>query len=205
MPIYLFGDTETTGFAKKKLGLIQAGQARVCQQAMMLTDGDGRSLAEISHMIKPDNWAIGAEAGAIHGFTNDHCEKYGISSKSAYVIFAQMASKADYLVAHNAEFDRYMWEIEAAYHGMEFPKTPWLCTKELATPIMAIPPTEKMLQYAFTRDKFKSPNLEEAVQFFCNRSLGDGAHDAMFDVKGCKDVFFAINPHAEIAPSQMIW
>lgn len=191
MSIYLFSDTETTGFPKRD-ALVQSGQARICQQAFLLTDDNGFSLAEICHLIKPDGWEISEGAAAVTGHTKERCERFGISSKSGCHLFLKYMEMADFVVCHNAEFDKYMFELEAAYHGMKFPMTPWLCTKELAEPIMKIPPTPKMMQYEFTRNKFKAPNMAEALKFFCNRDIGDGAHDAMVDVRACKDVFFAI-------------
>lgn len=186
-------DTETTGFPKKYGALIQDGQARVCQVAMLLTDDDGKSLAEFSCLIKPDRWEIHENAAKVHGFTNELCEQYGISAKSAYAFFTRMAKIADMIVAHNSEFDMKMMQIEAAYCEQDFPETPWYCTMIESSPILNLPPTEKMMACGFTKNK--PPNLGEALKFMCDKELGSGAHNAMYDVAACRDIYFAVEKH----------
>lgn len=183
-------DTETTTFPKKYGLLVQEGQARVCQIAMLLTDDDGKSLAEFSCLIKPDGWEINEKAGAVHGFTNELCEQYGITAKSAYMFFLRMAKIADLVIAHNSEFDMKMLQIEAAYCEQEFPETLWYCTMNESSPILNLPPTEKMMACGFTKNK--PPNLGEALKFLCDKELGSGAHNAMYDVAACRDIYFAI-------------
>ncbi len=183
-------DTETTGFAKKHGPLIQEGQARVCQIAMLLTDDEGKSLAEFSCLIKPDGWEVNEKAQAVHGFSKEMCEQYGIGMKSAYAFFSRMAKIADVIIAHNSDFDMKMMQIEAAYYEQEFPVTPWYCTMNESSPIINLPPTEKMMAYGFTKNK--PPNLGEALEYMCQRTLGDGAHNAMYDVAACRDIYFAI-------------
>lgn len=186
----LFIDTETTDFPKKHGNLIQDGQARVCQIAMLLTDDTGKHLAEYSSLIKPDGWTIGKGASDTHGFTDDLCAKYGVSGKGAYVFYTRMVEMADIVVAHNVEFDHKLMEIEAAYCDRTHPLKKWFCTMEASSPICNLPPTQKMLDCGF--DKPKNPKLEEALKILCDRELGDTAHDAMYDVKACRDIYFAL-------------
>lgn len=171
---FLFIDTETTGFAKNG-ELKQEGQARVCQIAMLLTDEKGKSLLEFSALIKPDGWTIGEGAGAIHGFTNELCEMFGLGGPTAAKLFRRMASMSQRIIAHNSDFDRRMMEIECAYHSVPAPDVPWHCTMKTNTHI--------------TNGKW--PKLEEALRHYCQRDLGEFAHDAMYDVKACRDIFFA--------------
>ena len=63
------------------------------------------------------------------------------------------------------------------------------CTQRLATPIMQIPPTSKMVRAGF--NKFKAANLREAYQHFCGAEL-QNAHSAMADARACLDVWYAI-------------
>lgn len=63
------------------------------------------------------------------------------------------------------------------------------CTARLATPICALPPTEKMK--AVGRFHHKTPNLGEAYRHFTGKELVN-AHSAMADVLACRDVYFAI-------------
>ncbi len=185
----LFLDSETGGFPKNGFPK-QEGQARVCQIAMLLTDAEGASLAEFSCLIKPDGWKIEASAAAVHGFTDEKCEQYGVSAKGAYTFFYQMSKIATKIIAHNSKFDSRMMEIEAAYNDMPQSNKQWFCTMEASAPILNIPSTAKMISAGF--NKPKAPKLEEALQFLCGRGLGDTAHDAMYDVKACRDIYFEL-------------
>jgi DNA polymerase III subunit epsilon len=196
--LYLGLDTETTGF-KKKGALIQEGQARVCQLAMILADEEKKPIAKFSTFIKPDNWTISSGASKATGITDEMCESFGLKMGYAYQMYLMLASKCDAIIAHNSDFDKNMMEIEAAYYHLDTPKItnlsdcipdkPWHCTAKTTTNIIKIPPTEKMLRAGFRN--YKTPNLEEALQFFCNKSVGENAHDALVDAEACLEVFFA--------------
>jgi len=178
--IFLFCDTETTGFPKKG-NPIQEGQARVCQIALLLTDAEGKALAEFSALIKPDGWKVGEGAAAIHGFSTEHCANYGMAGRSVFQIYAKLASMADVIVAHNSAFDKQMMEIEQAYfnEGREEPlivDNDWSCTMLTNTHITG----------------GKWPKLNEALKHYCGRELGDQAHNAMYDVQACRDILFAM-------------
>lgn len=174
---YLFIDTETTGF-KKKGDLIQEGQARVCQLAMLLTDESGKSLSEFSALIRPDGWSIGKGAQKVHGLSDDLCLRYGVNYKAAVSFFVRMAQVSDTIVAHNAVFDKGMMDIEVEHANQDVDDRPdlpdWFCTMRSNTGIEG------------------GTNLKNCLQRFCNRSLGDKAHDAMEDAKACRDIFFAM-------------
>lgn len=178
METFLFLDTETTGF-KKSGNLVQEGQARVVQLAMILTDENGNSLADFSTLVKPDetDWEIHQGAYEVHGKTKEMCVAHGIDQKEMINIFDSYISRASQIVAHNEAFDRGMMEIELAYYGDNFPELmPWYCTmKEISR-----------------RENSRWPKLNAALKKYCGRSMGSKAHDAMEDAKACKDIFFAL-------------
>lgn len=62
-----------------------------------------------------------------------------------------------------------------------------------ATDLVQCPPTERMV--AKGMKGFKSPNLQEAYKHFFGVEF-EGAHDAMADVRACKDVFFKLKEAA---------
>lgn len=64
---------------------------------------------------------------------------------------------------------------------------PLYCTMEAASPIVNLPPTEKMIATGMTKPK--SPKLEDCIKHFFGEDLAD-AHDAMADCVGCKRVYF---------------
>jgi len=188
--IYAFVDTETTGLPKSG-DPKQDGQARVCQLAVLLTDDNGKALNEMCFIIKPNGWTISDGAANVHGITMEVAENHGINAITAYKLFAAQAKQADMIVAHNVAFDKRLIEIEAACLGEDIVDKPWHCTMEQSRDICAIAPTEKMVMAGRT-EYFKSPKLEEAYRIICRRSLGDSAHNAMADVRACRDIFFAL-------------
>lgn len=194
METFLFLDTETTGFAKGGT-LIQYGQARVCQLAMILADEKAKKIAEFSTLIKPTDWEISAGAEKCHGISQQECELHGLDIEDVMDIYHDLSRKAGMNVAHNMSFDKRMMNIESAYHtgntGERLEQRPvsWFCTQEKSTQVCQIPPTPKMM--AAGRHHYKAPTLEEAYKHFTGFGL-DGAHDAMVDTRACMTVFFGL-------------
>jgi DNA polymerase-3 subunit epsilon len=188
--ICAFVDTETTGLPKSG-DPKQEGQARVCQLAVLLTDDNGKALNEMCFLIRPDGWTISEGAAKIHGITTEIAEKHGINAVTAYKLFVAQVRQADIIVAHNVAFDKRLMEIEAAYLKEVVVDKPWHCTMEQTRDLCAIPPTDNMIAAGRT-ECFKSPKLEEAYRIICRRSLGNNAHNAMADVRACRDIFFAL-------------
>jgi DNA polymerase III subunit epsilon len=191
--MYLFFDTETTGLPDLKMPAEWEGQPRICQLGAIVTDRDGRVKAEANLLIRPDGWTIPEAASAVHGISQADAEKYGVTMKGALSVFARLMKMADTLIAHNLRFDLFLLEIEAtrtdlSRFAFEFPKGCY-CTMTGSTHVLQLPPTQKMQAAGFT--KFKNPNLQEAYRHFFGREF-EGAHDAMADVRACRDVFFAL-------------
>ncbi len=187
---YLFFDTETTGLPDFKMPPTWDCQPHICQIGAILTDGTGRVKAEMNFIIKPDGWEIPQAASDIHGIMHADAIKYGISIKGALSLFDRMLRNCETVVAHNIKFDLFLLEIESAHSGvaLQLPQQ-FACTMQDSTDILQLPATAKML--AYNMGKYKNPNLQEAHEHFMGRKF-DGAHDAMADVRACKDIFFAI-------------
>lgn len=182
--MYLFKDWETTGF-KKSGPLVQDGQARGCQVAYLFTDENGNSLAEFAALIEPKGWTVGEGAQAVHGFTTEFCELYGVNIKAALGTYLSLAKRAKLVIAHNAEFDCNITEIECAYAGVHPPATPRYCTMLNAATPCGLPGN-------------KWPKLEEALQILCGKTI-DKAHDALYDVRACRDIFFELKNRGLVA------
>lgn len=195
---YLFFDTETTGLPDFRMPTQWEGQPRICQLGAILTDDDGKVRAEMNLIASPSGWKVPYEAAQIHGITQDDAIKFGVSMKGILTLFSRFISKADVVVAHNIRFDAFMIEREVLACEMQpadFKITTQTCTMEMARDVVCIPPTERMI--ASGRTGFKSPNLMEAFRHFFGRDF-DGAHDAMADVRACKDIFFAITQSQKV-------
>lgn len=61
---------------------------------------------------------------------------------------------------------------------------------KMAKQIVKAPLTEKQKACGF--GGYKNPNLQEAYKHFFGVEF-EGAHDAMADVRACRDVFFKLN------------
>lgn len=188
---YLFFDTETTGLPDFKQPVSWEGQPRICQIGAILTDREGAIKAEMNLLVAPAGWEIPAAATGIHGISQEDAKKYGLSIRGVMSIFNRLICKAEMVIAHNISFDRFMVRREAV--ACEFPESDFsfkeFCTMQSATNITKLPPSQRMVECGMT--SFKSPSLQELYTHFFGKPF-EGAHDAMADVRACKDVFFKI-------------
>lgn len=180
-------DTETTGFHQDRLPLDHPSQPYIVQLAAQLCEDDGKPVAGFSLII--DNGVeIPARAATVHGITTEKAVEFGVSPTSALGLFAHFHQRADLIIAHNIKFDKAVMETAMTrQQGKEMRiKKPCYCTMEVATPIVNLPPTERMLAAGF--DKPKAPKLEECIKHFFDEELA-GAHDAMIDLAACLRVY----------------
>ena len=208
MPTYMFFDTETTGFPSGEPST-HPDQARVVQLSAVLTADDGIPRATLD-VILSQSKDPSPGAAKVHGITRELIDRFGIPPVIGLRMFYRMAERADYLVAHNKQFDLKMLKIEAENLGQPLleehllntkgTETQVLCTMEYSTPIMKLAPTARM-QSSGRGGMFKVPKLSEAHLFFCKSEL-EGAHNSLADAIGCKNVFFAIRRYLENMPTE---
>jgi len=184
----LFFDTETTGFFDDRLPVDHDAQPYLVQLAAQLCDKNGASVAGFSFIVCYPGVEIPERAAAVHGITTEKAIQFGIAPEFALAAFTHLYQRADVICAHNIKFDKGIMEVAIARHyGKTMPlRKPLFCTMEAASPIVNLPPTEKMRAAGF--DKPKPPKLEECVRHFFNEEL-DGAHDAMVDLSACRRVY----------------
>lgn len=187
----LFFDTETTGLPNKRLG--DEMQPHIVQLAAFLTTPEGRVVSSLNHIIKPEGWDIPQESIDVHGITMDTALKYGLSRAAVLAMFSNLVKRADLLVAHNAQFDLKITNLQ--YKRQNTP-SPLLgkevfCTAANSVDLIKIPPTERMKEAGYG-NCFKTPNLRELCEW-----LGTGwdetrGHDAAYDVEMCMWAYFRI-------------
>jgi DNA polymerase-3 subunit epsilon len=183
----LYLDTETTGMLAKNHPAGSPAHPHICQLGAQLVCA-GRIVGEMNLLVKPNRWAIPAEAQAVHGISTEMCEKFGLPAKSVIMLAARLIQRSSLVVCHNFTFDQMMvWtemiRAETAAELAEFLAKPHFCTMEGSTPILNLPPTQRMVAAGY--NKPKNPNLGEAYRFFTGREFV-GAHDAMEDTRGCR-------------------
>jgi DNA polymerase III subunit epsilon len=210
MKLALVYDTETNGLPLFSEPSEDPRQPHIVQLGACLVDLDTRkTLSSLDVIIRPDGWTIPDDVAAIHGITTDYALAVGIPEHTAVDLFLAMWARASERIAHNESFDARILRIAIKRHidsldpNAVVPKSDvWKagaakCTQLLSTPILKLPPTEKMRKAG--RFHHKSANLGEAYQHFTGKPL-EGAHSAMVDVQACMAVYFAIHaPAAQLA------
>lgn len=190
----VFYDTETTGLPLWNQPSEHPDQPHIVQLGACLVDVTSRKvLSTIDVMVRPDGWLIPDEAAAVHGITTEMAADLGVPESLAVEMLLDLVGDRT-RVAHNEPFDARLVRIACMRHFDPSQADAWKagpaeCTQRLATPILRIPPTDRMRAAGFT--KFKTANLGEAVLHFTGKPLLN-AHSALADVHGCMEVWFAI-------------
>lgn len=179
MSTFLFFDTETTVIADFKAPHDAPHQPRLVQLAAILAADDGAELASVDVMIRPHGFDIPIEATAIHGITTADAVTYGVPLFHALSLFSSLARVASDYVCHNYEFDSLVMRGECERLVVEYPVRTGNCTMRLMTDVCQLPGP-----YGF-----KWPSLAAAYRHCFQKELVD-AHDALADVRACKEVFF---------------
>ena len=194
MNLALFYDTETTGLPDFKAPSEAAHQPHIVQLAALLVDLDTRqTIQSMDVIVRPDGWTIPDEVAAVHGITAEYAAEVGIPESLALSMFMELWCGRS-RIAHNEQFDARIVRIALMRYRSEDSAEIWKsgpaeCTARMATPICALPPTDKMK--AVGRFHHKTPNLGEAYRHFTGNDL-QNAHSARADVLACRDVYFAI-------------
>jgi DNA polymerase-3 subunit epsilon len=193
MNIALVYDTETTGLPDKTRHLDDHRQPHIVQLAARMIDLDTRAIIQtLDVIIQPFGWKIPPETVKIHGISQELGDDVGVPEGNAVDLFYDLWKEYP-RIAHNEPFDAEIIAIALSRY-LEEEMTAWAegeahCTAKLATPILDLPPTERMI--ATGRNHPKTPNLSEAYKFFTGADL-IGAHSDLTDVDACLAVWWAI-------------
>lgn len=191
----LFYDTETSGLPIFNEPSEDPRQPHVVQLGAILADPETRKeIAVLDVICKPDGWTIPDDVAAVHGITTEHAAAVGIPERLAVELLLELTRGATFRVAHNESFDARIIRIGCFRHFDEGIADEWkggasMCTAQMSTPILKLPPTAKMV--AAGRRHSKTPNLGEAYQFFTGQVL-EGAHSALVDARACMTCYFAM-------------
>lgn len=190
-------DFETSGLPLFSEPSDHPNQPHVVQVGAQLVNMDTRIVVQsLDVIVRPVGWTIPDEVAQVHGITTEMAHDLGVPEGLAVEMLLELwKPEAPRLrIGHNEQFDARIMRIGLFRHLDVAMADAWKagvsqCTQRLATPIMKLPPTDKMK--AAGRNGHKQANLREAYEFFTGKPL-TGAHNAMVDVDGCKTVFFAI-------------
>ena len=188
---YLFFDTETTGLPKKWKATLEDldNWPRLVQLAYLLFDGEGKQIAGGDFIIKPDGFVIPVESSRIHGITNERANEEGEALDTVLRDFYALIDQAQYLVAHNMNFDEKIVGAEFLRNNMEnsIEMKDKICTMQSSVDFCALSGP-----YGY-----KWPKLSELHQqlFGCNF---EEAHNAAADIQATARCFWELRRLGEI-------
>ena len=177
----LFFDTETTGLVNFKAPSSDPSQPRLVQIGMIVCEDSGEEVFQFGAIIKPDGFEIPAKASEVHGITNLKAKLSGIGLGIVLPIFSYWMGRCELQVCHNFKFDKAVMESELVRVGFGYLNALYFCTMQEMTGVC------KLRQA--TSNRFKWPKLQEAYKFIFGRNF-DKAHDALADVRACKELYF---------------
>lgn len=199
MKLALVYDTETSGLPLFDQPSEDPRQPHIVQLGACLIDLDTRkTISALDLVIRPDGWTIPDDVVQVHGITTEHASSVGVAESLAVGMFMELWEAAELRIAHNEQFDARIVRIALKRFEDDQIADTWkagasACTARLSTPILKLPPTDKMK--AARRFHHKTANLVEAYKHFTGKDL-EGAHSAMVDVQACMAVYFAIQDQA---------
>ncbi len=102
-------DCESTGLDPKK--------DRITELGLVLYDSEDRCPVRISGFLVQTGAIISEEITRLTGITQEAVDEYGVPAASAVAAVSQMATKADFMCAHNAPFDKSFLDAEYERQG----------------------------------------------------------------------------------------
>jgi len=189
----LIYDTETTGLLVNQFPLNHEDQPWPVQIAAAIFSADAVLQSAINLIINPP-CLIPPKLTQLHGISNDRALEWGLKPITAVSMFLSMLDKCDTCVAHNGEYDMDIitsaQERTLPGRGNLFQGKKIVCTKEAATPVLNLPPTQRMMETGFG-NKPKAPSLAETYRFLFGEDF-TGAHGAFADMMACAKCYFEL-------------
>lgn len=189
----LFLDVETNGLPKNYQAPLDEFEnwPRAVQVAWARYTNSGEFLNSTKALVKPDRWTISAELTKIHGLTTEICET-GTPIVDILDSLACWVAEADYIVAHNVDFDTAILGSEFLRAGMDNPflGKRFVCTMKESTDYCAI---------GSGRDgRYKWPKLSELYATLFPGEQIENEHDALSDTLACARCFWELVRHGVI-------
>ena len=188
MRLYL--DTEITDYYNFQEKWDHKSQPACSQVAAVLETDGGKTVAAVSAILAQHQWTnrsgrvrIDPRITELCGIDDELVEMCGQAPQLVYNQLRLMWSAATLIVGHNISFDLGIIRRFAADLGEPQPILPEsYCTMDNSAKMVGIPGA---------RGGFKRPKLAEAYHWATGKRL-QGAHDALADVYGCRQVYRGI-------------
>lgn len=179
---YLFVDTETTGLPLdwRISSKYTSNWPRLVQIACILCDSNGTVIAKMNSIVKPDGFTIPSSSTGIHGITTQMANDAGKQIAVVLEKFNDLLKQADYMVAHNIEFDENVIAAEFIRNGFRntLERKRKICTMKSTTNFCMIQgnsynfkwPTSPELYYKLFKEEFEETHnavLDVEATMYC--------------------------------------
>ena len=184
----LFFDLETTGLPTRRQAHYSELSVwpRIVSLSWALFRGSDAKVKHYCTIIRPDGFAIPAEATRIHGITTGRALREGAHLRTTLASLLQDIDlhRPKLIVAHNMDFDRPILLSEFMRLGLgdSLASLPTFCTMAGTTQLCRIPRAG---------GGYKWPTLDELHRHLFRTGI-EGAHDAGSDVLSCARCFFKL-------------
>lgn len=187
----LFFDTETTGLVNFKAPSSDPSQPRLVQLGMIVCEDSGEEVFQLGAIIKPRGFTIPDKVAELHGISQQKAELCGVELGNILPLFSYWMCRSDLHVCHNYKFDATVMDSELTRANCPYIPQNYFCTMQEMTGVCRLRQT--------TSNRFKWPKLQEAYQFVFGKNF-DKAHDALADVRACKEIYFWLQSKSNVAP-----
>lgn len=152
--LWLGIDFETTGLDPQKDRVTEVGAA--------LWDMDRKTPVQIynSLVYDTDYPPISREAEKVSGISYDLIKRYGITEEGFCADLFELFDNCDYVIAHNAKFDKAFLEATLLRIDRGLPKKHWLCSRK---DVQYPEDYSQKLQYLASHHGFVNPFSHRAV------------------------------------------
>lgn len=183
----LFFDCETTGLFEYGTELLPETAflfPRIVQLAWSLRNEHGEVIASACNIVRPEGFTIPNRVAEIHGITTQRALAEGEPLHVVLDSFVFALGAADFLVAHNFDFDFPVVGAEFLRSFRALPAKPAYCTQKQSTSWAQIPAAGRR-----GYDRYKWPSLAE-LHALCGFGEIANAHDASADIAATARCFF---------------
>lgn len=191
--MYNFFDTETSDRWDFKAPWNDPSQPHLVQLGYEIYDKQRVLIKSVDVVVDSrqlSGWNGVAEgAAAVHGITEERMAAEGVHPEIVAKTLVDDFAMCDITIAHNNEFDMKILDCflyRCGYTpGVLFNNKHNLCTMKPLTNILKIANKNG-------RAGYKWPTLQEAYMSLVDSKGFEGAHDAMTDVRACRDIFWTV-------------
>lgn len=176
-------DTETSGIFDFRSPADAPHQPRLAQFAAVLLNEELHEAGRVLGLVKPDGWAMTAEASAVNGLTDEFLAENGAPVTDTLSSYADIIDQGYVIAAYNAQFDMKMMRGEMRRAGIDdrFEQSPNTCLMR-ACSVLKIPKAS---------GKGGWPKLSDACAYFGIENPDE--HDAMGDAIAAVGILRALH------------